>query len=39
MINFSNLAGVECLPIAATVRSFSSELKWNDLYYHLSKAL
>ena len=39
--DFADIAGVECLTIDAstTVRSFSNELKWNDLYFHLSRAL
>jgi L-arabinose isomerase len=39
--DFADIAGLECLRIDANtnVRSFSNELKWNDLYYHLSRAL
>jgi L-arabinose isomerase len=39
--DFADIAGLECLRIDANtkVRDFSNELKWNDLYYHLSRAL
>ena len=39
--DFADIAGLECLRIDAhtSVRTFTNELKWNDLYYHLSKAL
>ncbi len=39
--DFADIAGLECMRIDGDtdVRTFSNELKWNDLYYHLSKAL
>ena len=39
--DFADIAGLECLRIDANtkVRDFCNELKWNDLYYHLSRAL
>jgi L-arabinose isomerase len=39
--DFADIAGLECLRIDANtnVRTFSNELKWNDLYYHLAKAV
>jgi L-arabinose isomerase len=39
--DFADIAGLECLRIDAntSVRSFSNELKWNDLYYHLARAV
>ena len=39
--DFADIAGLECLCIDAhtNVRTFSNELKWNDLYYHLARAI
>jgi L-arabinose isomerase len=39
--DFADIAGLECLRIDAdtSVRTFSNELKWNDLYYHLARAV
>jgi L-arabinose isomerase len=39
--DFADIAGLECLRIDAhtNVRTFSNELKWNDLYYHLARAV
>ena len=39
--DFADIAGLECLRIDGNtnVQTFSNELKWNDLYYHLAKGV
>ncbi|MBN1187293.1 MAG: L-arabinose isomerase [Bacteroidales bacterium] len=39
--DFAEMAGIEYLPIDedTCIRKFKSELKWNDLYYHLAKGI
>jgi L-arabinose isomerase len=39
--DFSEIAGIEYLLIDqdTSIRSFKKELRWNDLYYHLSKGI
>jgi L-arabinose isomerase len=39
--SFAEMAGMECLAIDdhTTVRDFTKELRWNDLYYHLERGL
>jgi len=39
--NFADMAGIECLTIDETTNlsEFKKELRWNDIYYHLSKGI
>jgi len=39
--DFANMAGLEFLVIdqKTDLQEFKKELRWNDLYYHLSKGL